>query len=152
MDNKKIMTQYSKDKAYKFLRSKIKLLERAERGRISEHDRQMLFITTKIVRSVFLYFNRRILLTHKVHIETFPKKVLNCLLDRCIYNIKQIKGFQSKYNNEFTYTQTRYMNLTLNTLKKYCYLHHYKDIIIAITLRRKFDGQEGVCRLIQSYI
>lgn len=29
---------------------------------------------------------------------------------------------------------------------------HYKDTIIAITLRRKFDGQEGVCRLIQSYL
>ena len=153
MDNKKIMTQYSKEKAYKFLRSKMKLMDRADKKeRVSGDERQHLCITAKIVRCVFLYFNRRILLSHKVHIETFPKKVLNLLRERCIYNLKQIKEFQSKYNSTFTYKQTRYMNLTLNTLKKYYYLHHYKDSIIAITLRRKFDGQEGVCRLIQSYI
>jgi len=147
------MTQYSKEKAYKFLRSKMKLMDRADKKeRVSGDERQHLCITAKIVRCVFLYFNRRILLSHKVHIETFPKKVLNLLRERCIYNLKQIKEFQSKYNSTFTYKQTRYMNLTLNTLKKYYYLHHYKDSIIAITLRRKFDGQEGVCRLIQSYI
>ena len=44
------------------------------------------------------------------------------------------------------------MNVVLNTLKKYINLHYYKSIIIALTLRTKFNGQEGVCRLIQSYI
>ena len=29
------------------------------------------------------------------------------------------------YNSRFTYQQTRYIHLTLNTLKKYYYLHHY---------------------------
>ena len=44
------------------------------------------------------------------------------------------------------------MSLTSNTLKKYVYLHNYKNVIIALILRTKFNGQEGVCRLIQSYI
>jgi len=153
MDNKQIMTQYSKDKAYEFLRTKMKLMDRVDKKeRLCDDERQHLCITAKIVRCVFLYFKRRILLSHKVHIEPFPKKVFNLLRERCIYNLKQIKEFQSKYNSTFTYKQTRYMNLTLNTLKKYYYLHHYKDSIIAITLRRKFDGQEGVCRLIQAYL
>lgn len=153
MDNKQIMTQYSKDKAYEFLRTKMKQMDRVDKKeRVCGDETQYLCITAKIVRCVFLYFNRRILLSHKVHIETFPKNVLNLLRERCIYNLKQVKKYQSKYNSRFTYQQTRYIHLTLNTLKKYYYLHHYKDIIIAITLRRKLDGQEGVCRLIQTYL
>lgn len=164
MNNNKIMTQYSKETAYKFLRSKIKQIERVERKWEKEEDsvimtkckptlpQDQILITGKIVRCTYLYFNRRILLSHEIHIENFPKKIENCILERCIWNIKQIKKFKVKYNSEFTFKQIRYFNLISNTLKKYLYLHHYKDTIIAITLRRKFHGQEGVCRLIQSYL
>ena len=66
------MTQYSKETAYKFLRSKIKQIERVERKWEKEEDsvimtkckptlpQDQILITGKIVRCTYLYFNRRI--------------------------------------------------------------------------------------------
>ena len=144
--------QYSKSKAYNLLRSKIKLIDRAEVKRNSYKKHEMLLITTKIIRSIYLYFNRRLILSNGKHIEQLDKKVTSTILKMCIYNIKQIKKFQIKYSSSLTLQQIRYMSLTSNTFKKYVYLHNYKNAIIALILRTKFNGQEGVCRLIQSYI
>ena len=144
--------QYSKNKAYDLLRSKIKLIDRAELKRNSYKKHEMLLITTKIIRSIYLYFNRRLILSHGKHIEQLDKKVTSMILKMCIYNIKQIKKFQIKYSSSLTLQQIRYMSLTSNTFKKYVYLHNYKNAIIALILRTKLNGQEGVCRLIQSYI
>ena len=144
--------QYSKSKAYNLLRSKIKLIDRAEVKRNSYKKHEMLLITTKIIRSIYLYFNRRLILSNGKHIEQLDKKVTSTILKMCIYNIKQIKKFQIKYPSSLTLKQTRYMSLASNTLKKYVYLHNYKNAVIALILRTKFNGQEGVCRLIQSFI
>jgi len=152
MNKQQVMAKYSKSKARGLLRSKIKLIDRAEIKRNSYKKHEMLLITTKIIRSVYLYFNRRLILSHRKHIELLDKKVTSMILEMCIYNIKQIKKYKIKYSSSLNLQQMRYMNLGLNTLKKYMYLHHYKNVIIALILRTKFNGQEGVCRLIQSYI
>ena len=137
MNKQQVMAKYSKSKAHSLIRSKIKLIDRAEIKRNSYKKHEMLLITTKIIRSIYLYFNRRLILSHGKHIELLDKKVTSMILKMCIYNIKQIKKFQIKYSSSLNLQQMRY---------------HYKNVIIALILRIKFNGQEGVCRLIQSYI
>jgi len=156
------MMEYSKEKAHHFLRSRIKLIDRANRKWSKQqiegnNSINKILLLAKINRSIFLYLNRRLLLSHKTHIESLAEKLRTATLNMCIYNIKEIKVLQLKYaaNNSkgtFTTNEKRYLDITVNTLKKYYYLRHYKDIIIAISLRRKFNGQEDICRLIQSYI
>jgi hypothetical protein len=146
--------QYSKDKAHDVLRLRIKMIDRVRYGRATKEGspHENVLQSAKIIRSVYLYFNRRLLLSHEILLESLSKEITESLIQMCIYNIARVKAFRLEYNSKFTFNQKRHMKLTLNTLKKYQYLHHFKNIIIAITLRTKLNGQEGVCRLIQTYI
>jgi|TARA_X000000368_G_C23042116_1_gene717456 hypothetical protein len=141
---------YSIQGTTNFMNKKIKLFNKADNFDLPDHC--VALSQTQSLRCIFLHLKRRLLLINQGKGEELEQK-LNVTIYKCALKNKiKIKHAIKGYYSNLRPKQIRYMELTLNLLNKYIYLYHYKDVIIALTLRKKLNGYEGVCRLIQSYI
>ena len=105
------------------------------------------------IRPLYLYLTRRRKWLYKYpNTYTYPpfEKVA---YNKCMEHISDIKKRIKKYENQAENRKLwKYYKLSLTTLRKYAKLHTYKDVVTTLSLQKKLNGNNDVCRHILSYM
>jgi hypothetical protein len=105
------------------------------------------------IRPLYLYLIRRRKWLYK-HPNTYTYPPFEKVAyNKCMEHISEIKKRIKKYENQDENRKLlRYYKLSLTTLRKYAKIHTYKDVIITLSLQKKINGNNDVCRHILSYM
>lgn len=105
------------------------------------------------IRPLYLYLTRRRKWLYKDSTIYTSPPFEKVAYNKCIECISEIKQMIKKYENLDKHRKLwKYYKISLTTLRKYAKLHTYIDVIVTLSLRKKLNGNDDVCRRILSYI
>lgn len=105
------------------------------------------------IRPLYLYLIRRRKWLYKYPDTYTHPSFEKVAYNKCIEHISEIKKRIKKYENQNENRKLwKYYKLSLTTLRKYAKLHTYKDVVTTLSLQKKLNGNNDVCRHILSYM
>ena len=105
------------------------------------------------IRPMYLYLIRRRKWLYKYPDTYTHPSFEKVAYNKCIELIPEIKKNIKKLENKYEIRKLwKYYKLSLTTLRKYAKLHTYKDVITTLSIQKKLNGNNDVCRHILSYM
>ena len=105
------------------------------------------------IRPMYLYLIRRRKWLYKYPDTYTHPSFEKVAYNKCIELIPEIKKKIKKLENKYEIRKLwKYYKLSLTTLRKYAKLHTYIYVIITLSIQKKLNGNNDVCRHILSYM